>query len=123
MNLDIWLAATGPVEAARARRTGYWTRTAAQVVAALALAACSTPRLEVRPQISASGQPAYELKGSSLQVLQTEVRRLCPSGADVLLQAQTHQRNESEPGFVKRWTTEILSPAPSEAHMQVICKG
>ena len=89
----------------------------------LAVCACSTPRLEVRPQISANGQAAYELRGSSLQVLQTEVKRLCPSGAEVLLQAQTHQRNESEPGFVKRWTTEILSPPPSEAHMQVICKG
>jgi len=123
VNLDMRPAAAGSVEVAGARRSAFSQRTAVQVLAALALAACSTPRLEVRPQISASGQPAYELKGSSLQVLQTEVRRLCPSGADVLLQAQTHQRNESEPGFVKRWTTEILSPAPSEAHMQVICKG
>lgn len=97
--------------------------TLALLAAVMSLAACSTPRLEVRPQISANGQPAYELKGTNLQVLQTEVRRLCPAGADVLLQAQTHQRNESEPGFVKRWTTEVLSPAPSEAHMQVICKG
>jgi hypothetical protein len=105
------------------RRRGHVRGALASAVASCLLVACASPRLEVRPQVSASGQPAYELRGTSLDSLRTEVRRLCPAGADVLFQGQAHQRNEAEPGIVRRWTLELLDPPRSEAHMQVVCRG
>lgn len=87
------------------------------------LAGCAAPRLQIEPQVSASGRNAYLLRGSDLPRLQTEVARLCPQGADVLRQVQVQQRNESEPGWVQRWTRERLDPPHSQAQMQVVCKA
>lgn len=89
----------------------------------VSLAACAGPRMDIRPQISANGQPAYELRGSNLQVLQAQVQRLCPNGADVLRQTQRFERPETEPGFVKRWTVELIDPPHTEAQMQVVCRA
>lgn len=79
--------------------------------------------MDIRPQISATGQPAYELRGSNLQVLQAQVQRLCPNGADVLRQTQRFERPETEPGLVKRWTVELIDPPHTEAQMQVVCRA
>lgn len=87
------------------------------------LAGCASQRMDIRPQISANGQPAYELRGSNLQVLQAQVQRLCPNGADVLRQTQRFERPETEPGFVKRWTVELIDPPHTEAQMQVVCRA
>ncbi|MBL0147864.1 MAG: hypothetical protein IPP87_03675 [Ideonella sp.] len=97
-------------------RVGAWA-------ALLMLSACASPRMDIRPQISATGQPAYELRGTQLTVLQAEVTRLCPNGADVLRQTQRYERPEAEPGFVKRWTIELLDPPHTEAQMQVVCRA
>lgn len=92
-------------------------------LAASLVAACASPRMDIRPQISASGQAAYELRGTNLAVLQAEVQRLCPKGADVLRQTQRYERPETEPGFVKRWTVELLDAPHTEAQMQVVCRA
>ena len=92
-------------------------------VASVVLSACASPRMDVRPQISANGQAAYELRGTNLAVLQAEVQRLCPKGADVLRQTQRYEKVETEPGFVRRWTIGLLESPPSEAQMQVVCRA
>ena len=79
--------------------------------------------MQVRSQITAAGQPAHELRGSSLALLQQEVQRLCPNGAVVLRQSQTKQLNEREPSFVQRWTVEWADPPRNDAQLHVVCSA
>ena len=89
---------------------------------ALAAGGCAT-RSEVRSQINASGSPTFELRGTSLAVLDAEVERLCPKGADVLRRWQQHERAEAESGFVRRWTLDLVDKPSSRAQLQVSCRA
>ncbi len=87
---------------------------------AATLSACST-RLQVQAQASGTNQPAYELRGSSLLALQAEAARLCPQGAEVLRQWSGYERAESEAGFVRRWSVDLIDTPRSQAQLQVRC--
>jgi len=88
----------------------------------MAVAACAT-RMQVRSVATGVATAAYELRGDDLAALHAEAKRLCPDGADVLRQWQKHERNEAEPGFVRRWTTELVDPPARQAHLLIACKA
>ncbi|WP_144289997.1 hypothetical protein [Ideonella sp. A 288] len=80
--------------------------------------------MDVRSQVHGSGQTAYELRGHDLAALQAEAKRLCPGGVDVLREWQRVQPAEARSGFVRRWTLDLIEPAPlGEAQMQVVCRA
>lgn len=92
------------------------------LLTAWALTACAT-RLDVRSQVNALGLPTYDLRGSSLAALETEVQRLCPQGADVLRRWQHHERAEAESGLLRRWTVDLVDRPLSQAQLQVVCRA
>lgn len=92
------------------------------VLGCIALGACAT-RMQVRSVATGVATPAYELRGDDVAALQAEARRLCPDGMDVMRQWQKHERNETEPGFVRRWSTELLDPPARQAHLIIACKA
>ncbi len=94
---------------------------AGALCSALALGACAS-RSDVRSQVNATGLPTYELRGTNLAVLDAEVERLCPKGADVLRRWQHHERAEAESGAIRRWTIDLVDKPASQAQMQVVCR-
>ncbi len=90
-------------------------------VAAAGAAGCAS-RLDIRSQIVAGGQAGYELRGDSLALLQLEVARLCPAGAEVLRQWQRYEVQPVPSGFVRRWTVDLVDGPRSDAQMQVVCR-
>ena len=92
------------------------------LLAGWALAACAT-RTDVKSQVNALGLPTYDLRGSSLAALETEVQRLCPQGADVLRRWQHHERAEAESGLLRRWTVDLVDRPLSQAQLQVVCRA
>lgn len=108
----------GPPIASAARHSGL----ALAVAGCMAVSACAT-RMQVRSVATGVATAAYELRGDDLAALHAEAKRLCPDGADVLRQWQKHERNEAEPGFVRRWTTELVDPPARQAHLLIACKA
>lgn len=91
------------------------------LLAAMILSACAT-RTDVKSQVNALGLPTYELRGTLLSVLDAEVQRLCPNGAEVLRRWQRHERAEAESGLIRRWTLDLVDKPTSQAQLQVVCR-
>lgn len=103
-------------------RVGGWPHVGLLLAMVAATAGCAT-RIDAQAVTNASGQPAWELRGSSLQVLLAEAHRLCPNGPEVLRQWQRHERDESESGSLRRWTLDVVDAPRSQAQMQVVCRA
>ena len=88
----------------------------------LALTACA--QLEVSSLSTDPKRPVYELRGATLQQLQTDAARLCPQGFDVQRQTQADIR---QPGGLKAigWLNEAwswLEDDRRQAQMVLSCK-
>ncbi len=100
-------------------------RTAAVLLAACGLAACSV--VQVRSVGTSTGQPAFDLVGPSLQALGAEAGRLCPRGHAVMRQwqrgnAPAGQGDGSASGAAVR-VAFSYDLQPDQAQMSIVCRA
>ena len=108
----------------RARRTA-WLAASSQLAIAVLATGCSAV-VDVRSL--ATGRvdvTAYELRGPELAVLQSEARRLCPQGGEVMRQSGRDQRPANRDGTLRQWmnaTSDMLDPPKRQSQLVVVCK-
>lgn len=95
------------------------------VLACLGFAGCAGP--QVRSLGNGGAAPAYELRGSSLSVIEAEASRLCSRGYDVLRSSQNFANSELSGNAGSQFLLEAgawLSGMPgNQAQATIVCRA
>jgi hypothetical protein len=99
-------------------------RSAFAVLTALAMSGCAV--VQVRGVGTATGQPAYDLVGPSLESLSAEAVRLCPQGHAVMRQWQRGIQPVGAADPTQGWAAAASAFSydlpPEQAQMSIVCQ-
>ena len=89
------------------------------------LSACA--QVNVRSLATGNGAAAFDLTGSSYVQVDSEARRLCPSGFDTVRQWTSYHSSAMQYAGLKAMLdiagTVAIQPQANQAQMTVVCKG